>query len=75
MHDFRNKMLCLKMKKISNLQSSSSIDKRKLYGNKLRIKQTLDIHMLNIAGAKWDEDLHVACHRGKTGRTTDLFYS
>ena len=25
-----------------------------LLGNKLRIKQTLGIHMLNIAGAKWD---------------------
>ena len=28
---------------------------------------------VNIAGAKWDKDLHVACHRGKTGQTTDLF--
>ena len=36
-------------------------------------KTTLAIHMLNIAGAKWDKDLYVACHRGKTGQTIDLF--
>ena len=42
-------------------------------GNKLRIKQALAIHILNIAGAKWDKDLYVACHQGKSGQTTDLF--
>ena len=74
MHDFRNKMLGLKIKEkyqICNRHLLKAKTRKQIEDK----KQTLAIHMLNIAGAKWDTDLHVACHRGKTGQIIDLFQS